>query len=95
MSQTAGLLGPRYQPREKAAQGDEMTDPEKDHLHDLEVEVAAELTKAESSADGDFAAGPAEWLVDPEEAERDQVGLQSLLGAVKAMEEDSPPDITF
>lgn len=34
-----------------------------------------------------------EWLVDPTEVERDQVALRSLLGAVEALEHETPrPD---
>ena len=65
---------------------------ENDFLHNLEVEVEVELTMAESSRSEETIGGPADWLFDPAEAERDEVGLRSLLGAVKAVEGDSRPD---
>jgi hypothetical protein len=63
-----------------------MTIPTGDNnfLTDLEAEVEVEVTIAESN-EPDVSAGPAGWLVDPEEAERDEVGLRSLLGAVEAL----------
>jgi hypothetical protein len=60
-----------------------MTEP----MDELEVEVEAELTAAE---EGRPTGGPEEWLVDPEEAERDEVALRSLLGAVEVLEDDLP-----
>ena len=54
-------------------------------MGELEVEVAAELRAAEA---GQPTGGPEEWLVDPEDAERDEVALRSLLGAVEAMEDE-------
>lgn len=79
LSHLAGLFGP-------SCMEEKMTG-ENEFLHNLEGEVEADLAMAESSQP-DESAGPAEWLVDPEEAARDEVGLRSLLGAVKAMEED-------
>jgi hypothetical protein len=58
-------------------------------LHTLEAEVESELTMAESSRPEQAIGGPVDWLVDPAEAERDEVGLRSLLGAVEALEGDS------
>ena len=58
--------------------------------HNLEVEVEAELVLAESSGPNDaLGMSPAEWLFDPIDVEREEVGLGSLLGAVEAMEGDS------
>jgi hypothetical protein len=57
-------------------------------LRDLEVEVEAELTIAEASRPGETASTPvAEWLYDPADAERYEVGLRGLLGAVESLEE--------
>ncbi|MFA1545905.1 hypothetical protein [Actinomadura chokoriensis] len=55
---------------------------------ELEVEIEAELTLVESSRAAQEAAGPpaAEWLFDPTDAERDEVGLRNLLGAAEALE---------
>lgn len=57
-------------------------------LHNLEVEVEADLAMAESSHPEESTGGPADWLYDPAEVERDEVGLRSILGAVKALEGD-------
>lgn len=60
-------------------------------LHELEVEVKAELAMAESSHPEEVAELPVtEWLFDPTDAEREEVGLRSLLDAVETMEH--PPD---
>ena len=59
--------------------------------HELEVMVKTELTVAETSPPGpvsDAAAG--DWLPDPD-AERYEVRLRALLGAVEALEEGSGP----
>lgn len=58
-----------------------------DSLHELEVVVEAELAMVESSHPAEAADLPvAEWLFDPADAQRDEVGLHSLLGAVEALE---------
>jgi hypothetical protein len=57
-----------------------------DFLHDVEAEVQAELTIAESSHAG-IDTPVTEWQYDPTDAERYEVGLRGLLGAVKAMED--------
>lgn len=57
-------------------------------LHELELEVREELILTEASGPEDTAGLPVgEWLFDPADAERDQVGLQALLGAVQALED--------
>jgi len=58
-------------------------------LHELEVNVCTELTLAETSQPGDEAVGiPVdEWLSDPADAQRYEVGLRNLLGAVEALED--------
>ncbi|MFC0506582.1 peroxidase family protein [Micromonospora costi] len=63
-------------------------------LHGLELTVRAELTEAENSRPVDDAVGvpPDEWLFDPADAQRDEVGLRSLLGAVEALEGDTGRD---
>jgi hypothetical protein len=64
--------------------------PDNEFLHGLEAEIQAELTIAESSHPEEVAATPvAEWLYDPTDAERYEVGLHGLLDAVEGMEE--PP----
>jgi hypothetical protein len=70
-----------------------MSTPTGDHacLHELEVTVETELTVAETSqpeaADGAPIGG---WLPDPD-AERYEVRLRALLGAVKALEDGPGP----
>jgi hypothetical protein len=67
-----------------------MTMPgENDFLHNLESEVEVEMTMAQAGRPDD-AAGPATWLVDPADADRDEVALHSLLGAVEALEHETP-----
>lgn len=57
-------------------------------LHGLEIEVEAELTIVESSNLETVAETPVgEWLYDPTEAERYEVGLRGLLGAVESVED--------
>jgi hypothetical protein len=57
-------------------------------LHGLEVEVEAELAIARASHPEEVAATPvAEWQYDPVDAERYEVGLRGLLGAVEAVED--------
>ena len=60
-------------------------------LQELEVEVRAELTIAETSQPEEEADGEPDvmMLLDPD-AERYEVALRSLLGAVEAVE-DAPP----
>ncbi|MGW3811887.1 hypothetical protein [Micromonospora sp. NPDC005113] len=60
-----------------------------DSLHELEAEVEAELAMAESSHPEEAMKLPVtEWLFDPADAQRDEVGLRSLLGAVETLEGD-------
>jgi hypothetical protein len=59
-----------------------------DFLRELEVDVEADLTLAESSSpDQDAVLPVAEWQYDPTDVQREEAGLQNLLGAVRAMEE--------
>lgn len=61
-------------------------------LHEIEVEVRAELTIAETSRPEEEADGEPDlmMLLDPD-AERYEVSLRTLLGAVEAVE-GAPPD---
>ncbi|MEV1177373.1 hypothetical protein [Nonomuraea sp. NPDC049784] len=60
-----------------------------DSLYELEVEVVAELTMAESSHPEEAMRLPVtEWLFDPADVQREEVGLRGLLGAVEALEDD-------
>ncbi|MEV0136417.1 carbamate kinase [Dactylosporangium sp. NPDC050688] len=76
-----------------AQHGGEMTTPAGESaLHELKIEVEAELAMAESSHPEDAASVPvAEWLFDQADAEREVIGLRSLLGAVEALEAGSGP----
>jgi SAM-dependent methyltransferase len=58
-------------------------------LGDLETEVEVELTIAETNRIDATADGPAGWLEDPEDAQRDEVALRSLLAAVEALKDES------
>lgn len=61
-------------------------------LHELELNVRTELTLAETSqpeTDGD-GVPTVEWLLDPD-AERYEIGLRALLGAVETLEDGSLP----
>lgn len=69
-----------------------MTIPTGDNefLHALELNVKEELTVAESSPPGEEAgdAPSVDWLLDVD-AQRYEVSLQTLLGAIEATEDDS------
>ena len=60
-------------------------------LHDLELTVRTELTLAETSRPYEEAVTLPidEWLSDPADDQRYELGLRSLLGAVEALEDDS------
>jgi hypothetical protein len=75
-----------------------LSTPTGDHifLHELELNVRAELTLAETSQpEEETASVPiAEWLSDPADAQRYDATLRSLLGAVEALEDSSGPGDT-
>jgi hypothetical protein len=60
-------------------------------LYELELNVSTELTLAESGQPEEEAAGVPldEWLFDPADVQRYEIGLHNLLGAVEALEEGS------
>jgi hypothetical protein len=61
-------------------------------LHKLELTVRTELTQAETSQPEEAAGVPIdEWLFDPADAQREEVGLRSLLGAVESLEDGTLP----
>ena len=68
-------------------------------LHELELNVRTELTLAETSQLDVEAGGvpTVEWLLDPD-AQRYEIGLRTLLGAIEVVEGDSrrgaPPPAT-
>jgi hypothetical protein len=62
-------------------------------LHGLEIEVREEILLAETSHPETEAELPVtEWLFDPTDAEREEVGLRSLLDAVEVAEALEHPD---
>ncbi|WP_344474806.1 hypothetical protein [Nonomuraea monospora] len=62
-------------------------------LHELEVEVEAEVSLVEASRPGEVAELPVtDWLFDPTDAEREEIGLRGLLDAVEVLEDGSRPD---
>ncbi|MFI7150346.1 hypothetical protein ACIBO2_35975 [Nonomuraea sp. NPDC050022] len=59
-------------------------------LYELQVEVEEEVILAETSRPEEAAELPVtEWLFDPTDAEREEIGLRGLLDAVEALEDDS------
>ena len=60
-------------------------------LHELELNVSTELMLAETSQPEEEAVRVPvdEWLFDPADAQRYEVGLHNLLGAVEALEDGS------
>ena len=60
-------------------------------LHDLELDVRTELTLAETGQpyEESVAVPIDQWLSDPTDDQRYEVGLRSLLGAVEALEDGS------
>ncbi|MER5321574.1 hypothetical protein [Streptosporangium roseum] len=66
---------------------------ENDFLYELKVELVQEVTLAESSNPEQAMGLPVtEWLFDPTDVEREEIGLRGLLGAVEALEGDDRPD---
>lgn len=64
---------------------------EGEFLHELESEVTLELGLVRSSDAADVPGeSSAEWLFDPSEVEREEVGLRNLEGALKALEAKPP-----
>lgn len=57
-------------------------------LHRLELDVRADLTGVEASPPEEEAVGLPidEWQFDPEDAQRYEVGLHNILGAVEVLE---------
>jgi hypothetical protein len=66
-----------------------MSTPDGDNtfLHELERGVRSELTLAEASQSEQIVDSPIdEWLFDPTDVQREEIGLRSLLRAVEAVE---------
>src|SRR5262245_62873430 len=70
-----------------------MSVPSEDNvsLPALEADVVAELAMVEAShPEQEMDLPISEWLFDPVEAEEDEVGLRTLLGAVETLESPAP-----
>jgi len=68
-----------------------MTTHEGESVHGLEAEVALELDITRSSDRTELAdETPAEWLFDPEDVERQEIGLENIQGALQALEVEPP-----
>jgi SAM-dependent methyltransferase len=77
----------------RAPYGGTMNTGEDDFLHELEVEVEAEVALVEASRPEEVAGLPVtEWLFDPTDAEREEIGLRGLLDAVEVLEDGARPD---
>jgi hypothetical protein len=64
---------------------------EGDFLRELDTEVTLELAIAQSSDAADVPGeSSAEWLFDPSDVEREEVGLRNIQGALKALEGEPP-----
>jgi hypothetical protein len=61
-------------------------------LRELEVEVEEELDLAESARAEEITEPSSEWLFDPVDAQREEIGLRSLLGAIEAVEGEDHRD---
>jgi hypothetical protein len=62
---------------------------EDDILYELQVEVEVELTQVEASRSEEELSLPVtDWLFDPTDAEREEIGLRGLLDAVEVLESD-------
>ena len=63
-----------------------MSGNESEFLYELEAEVESEIAIVQSSRPEELASSPEEWLYDPTDLEREEVGLRNMLGAVEALE---------
>lgn len=63
-----------------------MPSDESKFLSALEVEVESELVIAETSRPEPPGSRPDDWLYDPTDLDREEVGLRNLLGAVEVLE---------
>ncbi|MEV0388501.1 hypothetical protein [Nonomuraea sp. NPDC050643] len=65
---------------------------ENEFLYELRTEVEVELVVAEASHPEEAMELPVtEWLFDPTDVEREEIGLRGLLDAVEVLEDDSRP----
>ncbi|MEU6998718.1 hypothetical protein [Nonomuraea sp. NPDC046570] len=65
---------------------------ENEFLYELHVEVEAELIAVRAShPEEEMRLSVTEWLFDPTDAEREEIGLRGLRDAVEALEDPSRP----
>ncbi|MFI7454735.1 hypothetical protein ACIBQX_45190 [Nonomuraea sp. NPDC049714] len=72
-----------------------MTAPNGDNefLYELQAEVEVELIHVEASRpEQEFDLPVSEWLFDPTDVEREEIGLRGLLDAVEVLEDRSRPE---
>lgn len=66
---------------------------ENEFLYELQAEVEVELIHAEESRpEQEFDLPVSEWLFDPTDVEREEIGLRGLLDAVEVLEDRSRPE---
>ena len=65
-----------------------MTTHEGEFLSGLEVEVESEIAIVRSSRPEELELPPDQWLYDPTDRDREEVGLRNMLGAIEALEGD-------
>jgi hypothetical protein len=91
----SGLIGSRLVTKISAGNGGKMSTPAGDNafLYELELNVRAALTQAGTSRPEEEAVRIPidEWLFDPADVQRYEIGLRALLGAIKALEGGSGP----
>jgi hypothetical protein len=63
-----------------------MTANEGEFLSGLEVEVESEIAIVRSSQLEEVDSSPDQWLYDPTDRDREEVGLRNMLGAIEALE---------
>ncbi|WP_371778311.1 hypothetical protein [Streptosporangium subroseum] len=65
---------------------------ENEFLYELKIEVEEEvILVGESHLEGAADLPVTDWLFDPTDVEREEIGLRGLLDAVEALEGDSRP----
>jgi hypothetical protein len=68
-----------------------MPTDESRRLHELEIEVEVELDMVYAShSEETIDVPPSDWLLDPTDAEREEVGLRNIIGAVEVLEGEEP-----
>ena len=68
-----------------------MSTDEGEFLYELEVEVESEIAIVQSSHPEGPDSSPNDWLYDPTDREREEVGLRNMIDAVEALEATRTP----